>query len=492
MTNLVFLIVGAILGGAVTWFAARLWQSSNKGFSQEEVEQKYVPRTQHDELRDMLNAREAELQAKYVPRTEYDELRNGQNTRETELRKEWNERELKLCNERDARESKLTVLTDDCATLREQNRSLNERIGENRKELDELQKKFQTEFENVANKIFDEKSKKFVDVNEDKMKGILNPLSEKIQEFKKLVTETYEKEMRDKLSLTGVINEMKEKNLQMSEDAKRLANALKNDKQTLGAWGEGELERLLEKACLERGIHFERQEVFKTDEGKIQRPDYVIKLPEGKNFVIDSKVTLNSYDAYYNAKSDAERVQELKKLVENLKKHINDLGSKKYQNLPGINAPDCVFLFVPIESALITALQHDRSLFDEALKQNILLVSTSTLLAAMRTVSFIWTQDKQKKNVEEVFKLAGLLYNQFVEFFGDLKKVGVSIEAAHTSYGNAMNKLGTSDTIGGGSIIGRVCRLKNMGAKATKAIPHEWLDKIEDDGEGAITLDIVQ
>jgi len=457
MMNLIFLIVGVVLGGTAAWFAARLRQSSSKGFSQEDVEQKYVLRTLYIEQRDELNARE------------------------TTLRDELNARETTLRNELNARTAELQAKVAEHATLSETNRTLNERIGQNNKERDELQKRFQAEFENLANKILEEKSKKFVEANEKHIAGILNPLREKIQTFEKKVEDTYNNETREKASLRKELEMMMSVNKQMSEDAVRLTNALKNDSKKQGNWGEMLLETLLEKSGLERDIHFHKQKHLKTDDGRDVYPDYVINLPEGKNYVIDSKVSLTAYEGYYNADSDEVRMQELKKHVASLQSHINDLGNKNYQNLYGINPPDYVFLFVPIEPALITALQHDRSLFDKALAKNVVPVTTSTLLATLRTVSFIWKQENQKNNVLEIAKESGALYDKFVGFVEDLTTVGSRIEAVQEVYGKAMNKL-VEASKEHDSIVGRIERIKRLGAKTTKAIPQKLLDKVKEDG----------
>ena len=432
--NLIFLLIGVALGGAAAWLAARLKQTSNKGFSQEEVEQKYVLRMMYDEQRDELKACAAELQGKVAEH----------------------------------------------AAMRETNNALNERIEQSRKELEELQKRFQTEFENLANKILEEKSKKFVEINEEKIANILNPLKEKIQTFEKKVEDTYNSETREKASLRKELEIIVQTNKQMTEEANRLTRALKGDSKVQGDWGEIQLEMLLEKSGLVRDIHFRKQENFKTDDGGNLRPDYVINLPEEKNFVIDCKVSLTAYEGYYSADNDELRAQKLNDHVASMQRHINDLGSKNYQNLYGINPPDYVFLFVPIEPALTTALQHDRSLFDKALTKNVVLVTTSTLLATLRTISYIWKQENQKRNVLEIAKEGGALYDKFVGFMEDLISVGKRIEDTQNDYKAAMNKLVESSKKGD-TIVGRIERLKQLGASASKTIPQKLLDRIRDE-----------
>jgi DNA recombination protein RmuC len=431
--NILFLFVGIALGAAVAWFVAKSKQASSKGFSQEEVEQKYIMRELYTELRNELNVRTTELQGKVA---EY-------------------------------------------AAMREANRSLNERVEQSRAELEALQKKFHAEFENLANKILEEKSKKFVEINEEKMAGILNPLKEKLQTFEKKVEDTYNSETREKASLRKELELMMQANRQMSEEANRLTRALKGDSKVQGDWGEVQLEMLLEKSGLVRDIHFRKQENFKTEDGANVRPDYVINLPESKHFVIDCKVSLTAYEGYYHADSDEQRVQKQAEHVASLQRHIADLGGKNYQTLYGINPPDYVFLFVPIEPALTTALQLDNSLFDKALSKNVVLVSTSTLLATLRTISYIWKQENQKRYVLEIAKESGALYDKFVGFVEDLINVGNKINAAKDDYSKAMNKL-TESTKKGDTIVGRIERLKALGANTTKAIPQKLLDRVEE------------
>ncbi len=430
--NIFFLLIGVVLGGAVTWFIAKANFLSNKGFSQEEVEQKYILRTLYTDLRGDLNARTTELQAKAA----------------------------------------------ECAAMREANRALNERIEQSRAELEDLQKRFHVEFENLANKILEEKSKKFVEINEEKIAGILNPLKEKIQTFEKKVDDTYNQETREKASLRKELELMVQANKQMSEEASRLTRALKGDSKVQGDWGEVQLEILLEKSGLVRDIHFRKQENFKTEDGANVRPDYVINLPENKNFVIDCKVSLTAYEGYYSAESDEVRNQRLSEHVTSLQRHIADLGGKSYQNLYGINPPDYVFLFVPIEPALTVALQADSTLFDRALSKNVVLVTTSTLLATLRTISYIWKQENQKRNVLEIAKESGALYDKFVGFVEDLISVGKRIEDTQKDYKAAMNKLVESPKRGD-TIVGRIERLKVLGANTSKAIPQKLLDRID-------------
>jgi len=262
----------------------------------------------------------------------------------------------------------------------------------------------------------------------------------------------------------------------MSEDAQKLTLALKGDSKTQGDWGEMQLERLLEKSGLQKGVHFIAQQSFRTENGNILRPDYLIKLPEGKNFIIDSKVSLVAYEKHFNSEDNDEKNTFLKQHINSIHQHIQDLSSKNYPSLYGINSPDFVFLFFALEPALTLALQNDPDLFDKALAKNIVLVSTSTLLASMRTVSFIWKQENQKKNVLDIAKESGMLYDKFVLFTEDLIKIGERIKATKADYDAAMNKLTTS-TKKGDTIIGRMENIKKLGANTSKSLDQRLIDK---------------
>ena len=268
----------------------------------------------------------------------------------------------------------------------------------------------------------------------------------------------------------------------MSDDAQRLTSALKGDSKVQGDWGEVQLEMLLEKTGLINGVHFHKQLNCRTEDGTNVRPDYVINLPEGKNFIIDSKVSLTAYENYFNTDDDQQKNIHLKEHIGSLKRHIDDLGSKSYQNLYSINSPDYVFLFVALEPALTIALQNEPSLFEKALNKNIVLVSTSTLLASMRTVSFIWKQENQKNNVLDIAKESGQLYDKFVGFTEDLIKVGKSIQVTQDTYALAMGKL-TESSRRGDTIIGRMERIKVLGANATKNLDQRLIDKANSNDE---------
>lgn len=341
--------------------------------------------------------------------------------------------------------------------------------------LEAQQKQLQTQFENMANAILEKKSEKFAEQNQKNIDQILKPLGEKIKSFEESVQDKYVKDQEGRAGLEKQITMLQAANHKISQDAINLTKALKGDSKIQGDWGELQLEVLLEKSGLSKDVHFRTQNSEKDEEGKEKRPDCIIDLPDNKNLIIDSKVSLKAYEQFINGATEDEKVLFLKKHLESLKNHIRDLASKNYPKLYSINAPDYVLMFVPIEPALISALQEDPEIFNLALSKNIILVSTSTLMATMRTVSFIWQQENQKKNVLEIARQSGALYEKFCGFVTDLDSVGKAIETATKKYEAAQSKLHS----GRGNLISSVEKIKKLGAKTNKSISQELLDKSE-------------
>ena len=353
--------------------------------------------------------------------------------------------------------------------------TLNSKLDEEGKRLAEQQKLLQTQFENMANEILEKKSEKFAEQNQKNIDQILKPLGEKINSFEKSVNDKYVKDQENKASLPEQIKLLQIANLKISEDANNLAKALKGDSKIQGDWGELQLEVLLEKSGLNKGVHFRTQNSMKDEEGNEKRPDCIIDLPDDKNLIIDSKVSLTAYEQYINADDDLQKKMLIKQHLESVKKHIKDLAGKDYPNLYSINTPDYVLMFIPIEPALTLAMQEDGDIFNLALNKNIILVSNSTLMATMRTVSFIWQQENQKKNVLEIARQSGALYDKFCGFVSDLDGIGKAIDNAHKKYESAQNKLIT----GNGNLVRSVEKIKALGAKTNKSISQDLLDKSE-------------
>ena len=352
-----------------------------------------------------------------------------------------------------------------------------ERNLEQKREVEKLQEKFTKEFENLANKILEEKSNKFTEQNKENMKNILSPLQDKIQLFEKKVEDTHKESIDYHAALRQQIHGLREMNEQMSRETINLTKALKGDSKMQGNWGELVLERVLEKSGLEKGREYEVQQPFTNELGQRVFPDVVINLPDGKKMVVDSKVSLTAYEKYINEEDEALRVNYLKEHVNSIKRHVDQLGEKNYHDLYQIESPDFVLLFIPIEPAFAIALNEDTLLYNRAFEKNIVIVTPSTLLATLRTIDSMWSNQKQQENAFEIARQAGALYDKFEGFVSDLIKLGNKIKDSKTEYDNAMNKL----TEGKGNLITSVEKLKKMGAKAKKSLPENILKRAEND-----------
>jgi DNA recombination protein RmuC len=356
---------------------------------------------------------------------------------------------------------------------------LSQRMAYWNEEAEKLRQKSHVEFEVIANKLLQEKSERFTAQNEKQINDLLQPLHNKIREFGQDIKSHFSEEAKDVVSLKKEIEGLREMNAKISTDAQNLALALKGDSKIQGDWGEFQLELILEKAGLSKDIHYRAQASFKDQNGHDKRPDFIINLPEGRQLIIDSKVSLRAYEKYYNAADDAKKESYLKEHLESLKSHVKELSSKNYTQLYQINSPDFVLLFVPIEPALWGALHLDNKLYFEALGKNIILVTTSTLLASLRIVTFTWQQDRQTKNVKEIARQSGMLYDKFVAFIEDLREIGLRLQKAQDSFNEAMNKL-TDSRKYGDTLIGRAEKIRELGAKTTKVVPKELLPMTSD------------
>jgi len=352
-----------------------------------------------------------------------------------------------------------------------------ERNKEQKQEVEQLQEKFTKEFENLANKILEEKSSRFTEQNRENMKNILSPLQDKIHLFEKKVEDTHKESIDYHAALRQQILGLREMNEQMSRETLNLTKALKGDSKMQGNWGELILERVLEKSGLEKGREYEVQQSFVNEEGARVFPDVVINLPDGKKMIVDSKVSLVAYEKYINEEDDALRLVFLKEHVNSIRRHVEQLGAKNYHDLYQIESPDFVLLFIPMEPAFAIALNEDTTLYNKAFEKNIVIVTPSTLLATLRTIDSMWSNQKQQENAFEIARQAGALYDKFEGFVTDLVKIGKKMDEAKTEYQGAMNKLFD----GKGNLISSVERLKKMGAKAKKSLPENILKRAEID-----------
>lgn len=354
-----------------------------------------------------------------------------------------------------------------------------QRNKEQKEEVEKLQEKFTKEFENLANKILDEKSNKFTEQNKENMKNILLPLQDKIQLFEKKVEDTHKESIDYHAALRQQILGLREMNLQMSKETLNLTKALKGDSKMQGNWGELILERVLEKSGLEKDREYFVQQSHTTAEGNRVYPDVVINLPDGKKMIVDSKVSLTAYEKFINEEDDDLKIGYLKEHVSSIKRHVEQLGDKNYQDLYQIESPDFVLLFIPMEPAFALALNEDTTLYNKAFEKNIVIVTPSTLLATLRTIDSMWTNQKQQENAFEIARQAGALYDKFEGFVADLIKIGKKIDESKVEYQGAMNKL----VEGSGNLIKRVENLKKMGAKTQKSLPENILNRAIKDSE---------
>lgn len=368
--------------------------------------------------------------------------------------------------------------------------NLFERMREQRQETDELREKFTKEFENLANKILEEKSVKFTEQNRENLKNILSPLQEKIHLFEKKVEDTHKESIDYHAALRQQILGLRDMNEQMSKETINLTRALKGDTKMQGNWGELILERVLEKSGLEKDREYYVQQSHINDEGSRVQPDVVINLPDGKKMIVDSKVSLVAYERYINEEDDPLKMAHLKEHVNSIKRHVDQLSDKNYHDLYKIESPDFVLLFIPMEPAFAVALNEDTTLYGKAFERNIVIVTPSTLLATLRTIDSMWSNQKQQENAYEIARQAGALYDKFEGFVGDLTKVGNKMKDAQNEYQNAMGKL----VDGRGNIITSIEKLKKMGAKAKKSLPENIIARAlqqEEDAEENSTPDLL-
>ena len=343
-------------------------------------------------------------------------------------------------------------------------------------ELAKQQEQLRKDFELMASKILDEKSQKFTLQNKENIKNILNPLEEKIKTFEKKVEDTQKESISMHSALKEQLLGLKDLNLQMAKEATNLTKALKGDSKTQGNWGELVLERVLEKSGLEKDREYFVQQSFQLEDGSRVMPDVVLHLPDSKKMIIDSKVSLTDYERLVNAEAE-DREMFLKSHVNSIKKHVDQLSAKNYQDLYDIESPDFVLMFIPIEPAFAVAINEDNSLYNKAFEQNIVIVTPSTLLATLRTIDTMWNNEKQQQNAIEIARQAGALYDKFEGLVRDLTGVGKKIDAAKSDYSAAMNKL----VEGKGNLISRVENIKKMGAKAKKSLPENIIKRATED-----------
>jgi DNA recombination protein RmuC len=377
----------------------------------------------------------------------------------------------------DQEREKMLELTNSLAAAEADYRNLEEKLEERKEEAQELQKKFTDQFKNLANEIFEEKSKKFTDQNKSNIFDLLKPLGEKIVEFEKRVEETHKDTISRNSALREQLENLQRLNVQMTKEAENLTRALKGDSKTQGAWGEFILESILEKSGLEKDREYSVQESFTTTEGRL-RPDVIIRLPENRHVVIDSKVSLTAYNNFVNSTTEEEKIIALKAHLLSIRQHMKGLHEKKYQNLSE-NGLDFIIMFIPIEPAYILAIQSEKNLYEEALEKRIVFVSPTLLIPSLQLIKNVWKQEYQNRHVLDIANKAGDLYDKFVGFTEDLIGLGRHLDTSKKFYEESMKKL----SLGSGNLVRRTEELKKLGAKANKSIDAKLVSRSEDQAD---------
>ncbi len=431
--ELVFLFTGIILSAFVVWLIMR---GKNEGSSKVLIEKNRFFQQQIEELKAALSEKERSLL----------NLTSQYSSKETELK------------------------------------NLNQRLQEQKQEMLEIGEKFNTEFRNLANEILEEKSKKFTEQNKTNLDQILKPLGEKIKDFEKKVEETYDKESQQRFSLKEEVKRLAELNQQVSKETSSLTKALKGESKTQGNWGEVILESILERTGLRKGFEYTVQDSFTTDSNQRYQSDVIVHYPGERSIIIDSKVTLTAYDSYAAAETEEEKQAALKAHLISVKNHINELASKNYQDIAEIKTLDFIVMFMPIEPAYLLAVQNEPHLWTYAYEKRILLISPTNLIAVLKMIESLWKQEYQNRNVLEIARQGGELYDKFVGLIDDLIDMGTKLKQTHKSYEASMNKLSS----GKGNLVGKVQKLRELGVKAKKTLPESMLKRaLEDTSENA-------
>jgi DNA recombination protein RmuC len=389
------------------------------------------------------------------------------------LKSDLEETEKELRDERQRKQE----LSDRLARAEVEYKNLQAKLTDQKKEIEELQEKFTRDFEAIANKLLKQSSREVTDMQQKNLEDILKPLREKLGDFEKKVQESYEKGMKDRTDLLAELKMLKELNQQISEEASHLTKALRSDSKKMGNWGELILDRVLEQSGLVKGLEYETQYTDRTEGGVLVRPDVIVKLPDKKHLIIDSKVSLIAYDRYINEEEEDKRPAYLKSHIESIRDHIKGLSDKNYLGASKLDAPDFVLLFMPLESAFSLALQNDSELFNFGWERKIVIVSPTTLLATLRTVASLWKHEKQTKNALEIARQGGALFDKFVNFLQDLEKIGNQLSTLNNTYQSAHKKLSS----GKDNLIRKAEKLKELGVKTEKALPESFTDDESDE-----------
>ncbi|MDX9696333.1 MAG: DNA recombination protein RmuC [Bacteroidales bacterium] len=445
MNNIVFVIIAAAAGFAAAWLISRLVFAKNMGLSKEQA----------DILQqDLINAT-TEIKVK--------EERISLITENLQM----------LKTEIENKDSQLVGLQKMVVSKESDLKHITERLTEQKKEVEELQQRFTKEFENLANKILEEKTGKFTEQNKTNLDAILKPLQEKIKDFEKKVEETHKKDIEDRASIQERIRNLIESSNKISEEANNLTKALKGESKTQGNWGELILENILEKSGLVKDREYFVQQSLRDDSGNRFQPDVIVKYPGDRSVVVDSKVSLVAYERYVSATDEKEREKALAEHLLSIKTHVKGLSEKSYSDLYQLKTLDFVMLFMPIEPAYLIAIQREPELWNFAYDKRILLISPTNLIAALKMIASLWRQEYQSQNVMEIAIQSGALYDKFVGLVDDLQDIGNKLESTRKAHDSAMNKLST----GKGNLLSRVENIKKLGAQTKKDLPKGLMEE---------------
>ncbi len=484
--EILYAILAFILGGVLVYFILKSSSVSRKSY--DDLNQNFIKKetdfsnaesriqelSQHISEEKQTNSAQTEilnqLKNELAKISAENDLQNQQIEKQVQLNSQQN---LEIRELQSEKNNLIAVKSE----LSAQNENLKQLLDSQKEEISKMQEFAKNEFKNLANEILEEKSKKFTDTNKENLDLLLKPLGENLESFKKRVNEVYENETRERFSLNNTIKMMMEQTSKVSQEANNLATALKGQTKTQGDWGEMILERILEDSGLTKDREYFSQFNIKNENGENQRPDFVLKLPGNQLVIIDSKVSLNAYERMISAENEEQRKQNLSLHISALKRHIDTLAEKRYDNLK--ESLDFTIMFVPVESAFLTALQGDTQLWNYAYKKHIILLSPTNLIAYLKLISDVWKRDHHNKNAAEIARQAGALYDKFDGFVTDLLKIGKKMDDAKGDYENAMKKLST----GKGNLVGSVQKLKQLGAKASKNLPEALLERANEDSE---------
>lgn len=457
MQNVIFSLILLVIGIATGLFIQRL--KSNSQLSLFEIKLKEEQKQEHElklaEVNNQLRSRELEAEGFKKDIQHFSTLKGD-----------------------------LAKLQQQANTLLEENAVLRTKETENRRHYEEklviltdAKESLKKDFELLANKIFEDKSTKFKETNQENISHLLNPMKTQLEEFRKRVDQVYDSENKDRASLKSEIMSLRTLNETLNKEAMNLTNALKRDPKKQGNWGEMKLERVLEDSGLDKNIEYFTQAHYTDVENNNRYPDVVIKLPEERDIIVDAKTSLTAYERFVSSETDSQKDVALKEHLASIKKHVSELSIKEYQKLDGINTISHVLMFIPIESAYLLALENDNQMFVEAMDKDVMIVGPSTLIYVLRMIKQIWRSEYQTRNVLEIAEQGGKMYDKLCGFVLDLEKVGKNISDLTKSYELSMNKLNT----GTGHLIGRAEKMKELGAKAKKQLTISSVDKDNDD-----------